>query len=55
MTRPVAVSVMPLQNRRETIVRLATEAERAGYDSLYLLLPPNLMPAQIDFALDALR
>jgi len=32
----VGVSVMPLENRRPTIVRLATEAERRGYDAFYL-------------------
>lgn len=36
MTGSVAVSVMPLENRRQTIVRLATEAERRGYDAFYL-------------------
>lgn len=36
MTRPVAVSLMPLENRRETVVALATAAERRGYAALYL-------------------
>lgn len=36
MKQPVAVSLMPLENRRETIVRLATEAERRGYAALFL-------------------
>lgn len=36
MTGPVAVSVMPLENRRSTVIHLATEAERAGYDAFFL-------------------
>lgn len=36
MTRPLGVSVMPLENRRDTIVHLATEAERQGYDACVL-------------------
>jgi len=32
----VGVSVMPLENRRETIVHLATEAERLGYEACFL-------------------
>lgn len=32
----VGVSLMPLENRRETIVRTATEAERRGYAGFYL-------------------
>ena len=36
MTGSVAVSVMPLETRRPTIVRLATEAERRGYAAFFL-------------------
>lgn len=36
MTSPVAVSLMPLENRRETIVGLARAAERRGYAALFL-------------------
>ncbi len=36
MKAPVAVSLMPLENRREAIVRLATEADRRGYAALFL-------------------
>lgn len=32
----VAVSLMPLENRRETILRLATGADRRGYDGFFL-------------------
>jgi len=32
----VGVSLMPLENRRETIVRTATEADRRGYGGFYL-------------------
>ncbi len=32
----VAVSLMPLENRRETILRLATGADRLGYDGFFL-------------------
>lgn len=34
--RPVAVSVMPLENRRETILHLATTADRLGYEAFFL-------------------
>jgi alkanesulfonate monooxygenase SsuD/methylene tetrahydromethanopterin reductase-like flavin-dependent oxidoreductase (luciferase family) len=33
---PVGVSLMPLENRRASIVRLATEAERRGYAGFFL-------------------
>ena len=33
---PVGVALMPLENRRETIVRTAIEAERRGYAGFYL-------------------
>ena len=37
MSRPgIAVSVMPLENRREVIAELATMADRAGFDGFYL-------------------
>ncbi len=36
MTRALGASVMPLENRRDTIVHLATEAERQGYDACIL-------------------
>jgi alkanesulfonate monooxygenase SsuD/methylene tetrahydromethanopterin reductase-like flavin-dependent oxidoreductase (luciferase family) len=36
MTGAVGISVMPLENRRQTILHLATEAERCGYDAFYL-------------------
>jgi alkanesulfonate monooxygenase SsuD/methylene tetrahydromethanopterin reductase-like flavin-dependent oxidoreductase (luciferase family) len=37
MSRPgIAVSVMPLENRREVIAELATAADRAGFDGFYL-------------------
>jgi alkanesulfonate monooxygenase SsuD/methylene tetrahydromethanopterin reductase-like flavin-dependent oxidoreductase (luciferase family) len=36
MKSPVAVSLMPLENRRETIVGLATAAEKRGYAALFL-------------------
>ena len=32
----VAVSLMPLENRREAILRLATGADRLGYDGFFL-------------------
>jgi alkanesulfonate monooxygenase SsuD/methylene tetrahydromethanopterin reductase-like flavin-dependent oxidoreductase (luciferase family) len=32
----VAVSLMPLENRREAVLHLAAGAERRGYDALYL-------------------
>lgn len=35
-TRPLAVSVMPLENRRETILHLATTADRLGYEAFFL-------------------
>lgn len=34
--RPLGVSVMPLENRRETILHLATTADRLGYDAFFL-------------------
>jgi alkanesulfonate monooxygenase SsuD/methylene tetrahydromethanopterin reductase-like flavin-dependent oxidoreductase (luciferase family) len=34
--RPLAVSVMPLENRREAILHLATAADRLGYDGFAL-------------------
>ena len=36
MNAPVGVSLMPLENRRESITRLATEAERRGYAGFFL-------------------
>ena len=36
MKAPVGVSLMPLENRREALVRLAIEAERRGYASFSL-------------------
>jgi len=36
VTPGVGVSVMPLENRRGTIVHLATEAERLGYEACFL-------------------
>ena len=37
MSRPgIAVSFMPLENRREVIAELATSADRAGFDGFYL-------------------
>jgi alkanesulfonate monooxygenase SsuD/methylene tetrahydromethanopterin reductase-like flavin-dependent oxidoreductase (luciferase family) len=36
MKSAVGVSLMPLENRRETIVRLATEADRRGYAGFFL-------------------
>jgi alkanesulfonate monooxygenase SsuD/methylene tetrahydromethanopterin reductase-like flavin-dependent oxidoreductase (luciferase family) len=33
---PLGFSMMPLENRRETLVRLAVEAERAGHAGFYL-------------------
>jgi alkanesulfonate monooxygenase SsuD/methylene tetrahydromethanopterin reductase-like flavin-dependent oxidoreductase (luciferase family) len=37
MSRPgIAVSVMPLENRREVIAELAMAADRAGFDGFYL-------------------
>ena len=36
MMRPLAVSVMPLENRREQFLTLATTAERLGYDAILL-------------------
>jgi len=33
---PLGFSMMPLENRRETLVRLAVEAERAGHAAFYL-------------------
>ena len=37
MNRPrVAVSLMPLENRREALLSLATTADRLGYDGFFL-------------------
>ena len=37
MNRPrVAVSLMPLENRRETLLQVATTADRLGYDGYFL-------------------
>jgi len=36
MTAPLGFSLMPLENRREVLVRLAVEAERAGHGAFYL-------------------
>src|SRR5688572_30852419 len=36
MCARVAVSVMPLENRREALIGLATAADRLGYDGFYL-------------------
>ena len=36
MTSPYGFSMMPLENRREVLVRLAVEAERAGHAAFYL-------------------
>ena len=36
MTAPVAVSLMPLETRREAIVRAATGADHLGYDGFFL-------------------
>ena len=37
MSRPgIAVSFMPLENRREVIAELATSADRVGFDAFYL-------------------
>ena len=33
---PVGVSVMPLENRREALIGVATTAERLGYDGFFL-------------------
>ena len=35
---PVGLSLMPLENRRETLLRVATGADRLGYDAFFL--PP---------------
>ncbi|MFQ5829229.1 MAG: LLM class flavin-dependent oxidoreductase [Candidatus Methylomirabilia bacterium] len=35
-TRPLAVSVMPLENRRETILHIATRADSLGYEAFVL-------------------
>jgi len=35
-SRPLAVSVMPLENRREALMGLAVAADRAGYDAFFL-------------------
>ncbi|MFQ5828617.1 MAG: hypothetical protein ACE5JD_05610 [Candidatus Methylomirabilia bacterium] len=34
--RSLAVSVMPLENRRETILHLATAADHLGYEAFFL-------------------
>ncbi len=34
--RPIATMMMPLENRREAILELATTADKFGYDSIYL-------------------
>jgi alkanesulfonate monooxygenase SsuD/methylene tetrahydromethanopterin reductase-like flavin-dependent oxidoreductase (luciferase family) len=36
MTRPLAVSLTPLETRREVIVHLAVRAEELGYDAVFL-------------------
>ena len=36
MTAPLAVSLMPLETRREAILRAATGADRLGYDGFFL-------------------
>jgi hypothetical protein len=36
VTVPLGFSLMPLENRREVLVRLAIEAERAGHAAFYL-------------------
>src|SRR5205823_380341 len=36
VTAPVAVSLMPLETRREAIVRAATGADHLGYDGFFL-------------------
>jgi alkanesulfonate monooxygenase SsuD/methylene tetrahydromethanopterin reductase-like flavin-dependent oxidoreductase (luciferase family) len=36
VTVPLGFSLMPLENRREVLVRLAIEAERAGHTAFYL-------------------
>jgi len=36
VTAPLGFSLMPLENRREVLVRLAIEAERAGHAAFYL-------------------
>src|SRR5207245_1590015 len=33
---PIGVSVMPLENRHDTLIDVATTAERLGYDSYFL-------------------
>jgi alkanesulfonate monooxygenase SsuD/methylene tetrahydromethanopterin reductase-like flavin-dependent oxidoreductase (luciferase family) len=35
-TAPLGLSVMPLENRRETLLHAAVAGERAGYDGFYL-------------------
>src|SRR5207245_2186772 len=39
VTAPVAVSLMPLETRREAIVRAATGADHLGYDGFFLPEP----------------
>src|SRR5215510_11189613 len=36
MSRRLAVSVMPLETRRETILHIATTADRLGYEAFFL-------------------
>ena len=36
MPAKIAVSVMPLETRRETLIGLATEADRLGYDGFFM-------------------
>lgn len=36
MSRRIAVSVMPLENRREVLIYIATAAERLGYEAFFL-------------------
>ena len=56
-TRPLGVSVMPLETRREAILHIATTADRLGYEAALpiLFLRPNLTPQEIDFTLAAFR
>ncbi len=36
MDSRLAVSVMPLENRRETLIDIATTADRLGYNAFFL-------------------
>ena len=46
VSRPrVGVSVMPLENRHEVFVALATAADRLGYDGLFL--PETMRPTTL--------